>query len=247
VALGLIGLWSGDFAAVWQPVPVDFPARSVFACGTAIVLLASGALLQWQRAKRFAALALGLTYGVFATLWIRRVVGHPEILATWSGCAEQVALVLGAAIAVVSASRHVSGSSARTLQALRIAFGLCVVVFALAHFRYVTETAAMVPGWLPPSARFWALATGVAHLMAGIALLSGVFALLAARCLTVMFVIFGLLVWLPRIVDSHRTHFDWAGNGINLALIGAAWVLADALTSTQGHQSDAIGNAHAGR
>jgi hypothetical protein len=44
----------------------------------------------------------------------------------------------------------------------------------------------MVPKWIPPGQHFWAVATGVAFLLASAAILSGVLAVLAARLLTVM-------------------------------------------------------------
>lgn len=40
----------------------------------------------------------------------------------------------------------------------------------------MSPAAAMVPKWLPPGQTFWALATGVAHLLAGPAVLAGVMA-----------------------------------------------------------------------
>jgi hypothetical protein len=103
------------------------------------------------------------------------------------------------------------------------------VVFGVAHLIYVGETAAMVPNWLPPSPKFWALATGGAHLAAGLALMSGISAYLAARLATIMFVGFGLLVWLPRLVAQPTVHMAWSGNGVNLALVGAMWAVADAI------------------
>jgi uncharacterized membrane protein YphA (DoxX/SURF4 family) len=99
----------------------------------------------------------------------------------------------------------------------------------VAHLIYVKETAAMVPNWLPPNPKFWAVATGGAHLAAGLALLSGIAALPAARLATVMFVGIGLLVWLPRLVAQPAMHMVWSGNGVNLALVGGVWVVADAI------------------
>ena len=54
-------------------------------------------------------------------------------------------------------------------------------------------------------------------------------ALLASRLLTVMLIGFGLLVWLPApFADPHKL-INWAGNAQNLAITGAAWVVADYL------------------
>jgi hypothetical protein len=44
----------------------------------------------------------------------------------------------------------------------------------------------MAPQWLPQGPQFWALAMGVCHLLTGIAIVTGVEALLATRLLTAM-------------------------------------------------------------
>ncbi len=117
----------------------------------------------------------------------------------------------------------------QTTRVGRLAFGLCLVAFGAAHLLYTEETAAMVPAWLPPGQRAWALATGAGHLLAGLALLSGVRALLAARLVTAMFIGFGLFVWAPQLFQSPGDHMAWAGNAINFALIGAAWTVASSI------------------
>ncbi len=50
---------------------------------------------------------------------------------------------------------------------------------------------------------------------------------LAARLLTAMIIGFGALVWAPSLFTHPGEHMVWAGNAINPALMGAAWVVAD--------------------
>jgi hypothetical protein len=77
---------------------------------------------------------------------------------------------------------------------------------------------------------FWAITTTIAFALAAIAILSGRSAFLASRLLTVMIIGFGLLVWLPALfVDPHKL-MNWAGNAENLAIAGAAWIVADFLS-----------------
>jgi hypothetical protein len=42
-----------------------------------------------------------------------------------------------------------------------------------------------------------------------------------------MFMLFGLLLWLPRLVSNPDDHLNWGGNAQNLAITGAAWIVAD--------------------
>ena len=106
-------------------------------------------------------------------------------------------------------------------------------MFGVAHFVYLSFTASMVPAWLPGGQKFWAVLTGAAHLAAGIALLLGIKARLAAILLTVMFASFSVLVHLPTLIAAPHSHFSWVINAINLALTGAAWAIATALTQEQ--------------
>jgi uncharacterized membrane protein YphA (DoxX/SURF4 family) len=87
-----------------------------------------------------------------------------------------------------------------------------------------------VPKWIPPGQRFWAVTTTIAFALAAIALLSGRMSLLASRLLTAMVIAFQLLVWLPApFADPHKI-ISWAGNAQNLAITGAAWIVADFLS-----------------
>lgn len=233
IALGLVGLVSGDFADVWQPVPPNTPDRKALAYIAAICLLLAGAAIQSRRRLRAGVVVLGIFYFVFALLWLPRVVAYPRIFATWGGVFEQLSLVAAAVVLYASMENDDSARAARTGQAGRVLYGICVVSFALNHFCAIPETAAMVPKWIPPGQHFWAVATGVAHLLAAIAILSGVMALFASRSLTLMLILFGALVWMPSLFTHPREHMVWAGNAINLAMAGAAWVMADWIASLQ--------------
>jgi hypothetical protein len=76
---------------------------------------------------------------------------------------------------------------------------------------------------------FWAIATTIAFALAAIAIVSGRQALLASRLLTAMLVLFGFLIWLPALLASPHSHFNWAESTENLAIAAVAWILADYL------------------
>jgi hypothetical protein len=76
---------------------------------------------------------------------------------------------------------------------------------------------------------FWAVATTVLFALAGVALLTNRMALLAARLLTMMLVIFGLLVWVPLLLSDHHSHANWDETAETFAIAGVVWLLADVL------------------
>ena len=148
---------------------------------------------------------------------------------TYSGVAEQVATAAGALIVFAASARIDATLAARLTRAGQLAFGICALLFGGAHFFYMNLTAPLVPSWLPPSQEFWAYATGIGHIAAGLAILTGVQARLAAILLTVMYASFTPLVHLPMLMADSSNHMNWTENAINLTLIGVAWVVADSL------------------
>jgi uncharacterized membrane protein YphA (DoxX/SURF4 family) len=84
---------------------------------------------------------------------------------------------------------------------------------------------------LPPSQTFWAYATGIGQIAAGIALLTGVRARLAAILLTVMYASFTVLVHGPMLLAHSSNREVWSENAENIALIGVAWLVAESLAS----------------
>jgi uncharacterized membrane protein YphA (DoxX/SURF4 family) len=103
----------------------------------------------------------------------------------------------------------------------------------MSHFFALSLTADMVPSWIPPSQKFWAAATGVFHILAGVAIVSGVLDSLASRLFTAMILSFGALVHLPHLIAQPNKHMVWAGNAVNLAIAGAAWVVADSIPTSK--------------
>jgi uncharacterized membrane protein YphA (DoxX/SURF4 family) len=231
VAMGLLGLVWGDFAVVWQPVPDAVPGTNALGYLAAVPFLLAGLAMQWRRTVGAAALALAVFYGLGVIfLDVPRVIPHLSVFISWYGVAEPLALAAGALVAYALSAQLEPGTADRLAKIGRQIFGACLMVFGLAHFFYLDYTAKLVPTWLPPGQVFWAYATAAGHIAAGIALLSGIYARLGAMLLTAMFIVFGILVHAPTIFAHPHTHFFWAENAINFALIGSAWVIASSIT-----------------
>ena len=229
MAFGVIALFWRDFATVWQPVPANVPHRAALVYVTAMLLLAGGAAVQWRRTLRTGLLLLATLYFLAACLWLPRVIGYPHLIGTWSGFAQQFCLTVAAMTVYATAAPPDAPWGKPLARAGRVLFGLCAMIFGVAHFLALPQTAELVPGWMPLSQRFWAIATGVAFVLAGISIFTGIRAILAALLLTVMLALFGLLIWLPSAIRHPHEHIVWAGNTINLAVTAAAWMMAESL------------------
>ncbi len=229
VALGVIGLAFGDFALQWQPIPKDIPGHHALALVSAAIMLLLGLGVIWPRTARPASAGLAGVYLVWVALHGPDVVAAPGSVAAWLGVAETLSLSVGGLALFVSLAER---PNARLRLAARVLYGLCPLVFGLSHFAYAEFTAKMVPGWIP-FPLFWAYATGVGHLAAGLAILFGVAPRLAASLLTAMMASFVVLLHIPRVIAAPGSHLEWTMTAVALSLTGAAWALRQSLPAPE--------------
>ena len=219
MAMGVITLTWHRYSD-WHP-----PRSIVYAAAAALIF--GGAAIQFRRTAKAGAAFLGVVYLVFALQCVPGIVSAPRIYNSWGNFFEQFSLVTGAAILYARLS---SACSPETLNRIgRILLGMCVASFSLEQAFYLHATASLVPKWIPPSQMFWGVTTTVLFALAAVALLTNRVALLAARLLTVMLVLFGLLVWVPLLLSNLHSHTNWSETAETFAIAGAAWILANLL------------------
>jgi len=230
MALGITCLAFGDFDP-GQPVPKGFPARTMLAYAAAVFMLVAGACIESRRTVARGAAALAAYFAIVVVILMngRLVLAHYAEFGSYSGAAEQLAIAAAALIIYAATAGIDAVTAARLTRLGQRAFGICALLFGGAHFFYMNLTVPLVPQWLPPSQAFWAYATGIGHIAAGVAILTGVQARLAAILLTAMYASFTPLVHVPMLLADPSKHMIWSENALNLALIGAAWVVADSL------------------
>ncbi len=231
VAMALVALAWGDFDP-GQPVPKHFPDRAALAYVADAFMLLAGVAVVWRRTAARGAAALAAYFALIVVILMngRVILANFGVYGAYSGAAEQLAIAAGALTVYAANARIDAALAARLTRLAQLVFGVCAVLFGGAHFVYMDLTAPLVPSWLPPTQTFWAYATGVGHIAAGVAILTGVRARLAAILLAAMYAAFTPLVHLPMLLADPASHANWAENAENLALIGAAWVVADSLT-----------------
>jgi uncharacterized membrane protein YphA (DoxX/SURF4 family) len=229
----------GDFLPD-QPVPKGFPARTVLAYAAGAFMLVAGAAVEWRRTAAWGAAALTAYHTLVVVILMdgRVVLRHYAEFIAYSNAAEQLSIAAGGLIVYAATARIEAALAARLTRLSQLAFGVCALLFGGAHFVYMNFTAPLVPKWLPPTQEFWGYATGVGFIAAGVAILTGVQARLAAILLTAMLAIFQLLVHAPMLVANRTDHGIWSENALNLAVMGAAWAMADSLARPGRHVAD---------
>ena len=224
---GVACFLQGGFATPWQPVPDGTPLRLPLAYASAGLLILGGAGLLIPRTVRPAALALLALFAVYDILYLMQLILPPHNPVALLGLAEQTSVVVGS-WAILLRMRGVGSAGPTTA---RIAFGICSLLFALAHFAGLKPTANMVPAWMPGGQIFWALATGVGHLAVGVALLANRITVPATRIGALMYICFALFTWLPGAITHPTEWLRWAGAAISLCMAAALWLVGDLLAA----------------
>src|SRR5580693_5849108 len=239
--VGVMDLIWGDFDSAHQPIQAfgdHIPGREILAYITAIWMIAGGAAILWRRSARVGGAALGIIYLVFTVFWLPRFYTAPHYLGfripVFIGVAAGVGIELiafaGGALIFASLSTN-SRSWPRMILIARWIFGLCAIDFGVNHLDAVADNVGYVPKWMPLGQAFWVILTGICFVLAGLAILSRIQDVLAARLLALLFFAFNVFSLPQFIFADPKGHAAWGGNAINLAFVGASLIFADAIAS----------------
>ena len=112
------------------------------------------------------------------------------------------------------------------------------IVFGLFHLAAIRVFSGIVPQWMGLGF-FWAGLTGVAFILAGVAICSGKKDILALRLLALMLLLFDGLVEIPPILIRLHSLPTWGAAVYNLTAIGACWIFAEHLVNRAGRAANA--------
>jgi len=174
-------------------------------------------------------------------LWV--VLLHAPALAAaprngseWTGASETfalsgVALVLFGLTRLSVAWRRIPDElTARCITIGRIVVGVSMLGFGTLHFLYIPYVAVVIPNWIPTHVGF-AYATGIAHIAAGLSILTGVLARIAALCAAAMFGSWVLILHIPRALAHLHEANEWTSMLIALAMCGGSLLIAASLSN----------------
>lgn len=232
VAIGILGVLSNDFAPIWQPVPSTYPDRQLLVGLCTFMSLACGVGLLIKRTSAPAALLL-LAYLLTWTIIFKVpfIIRAPLVEGSYQSCGENAVLIAGAWALYASLAEGPKSwdlgflAGPAGLWTAHVIYGLALIAFGFSHFVYLDLTAPLVPTWLPAPV-FWAYSTGMVYVVTGVALVTGIFARLAAAAAALQITLITLLVWGPMVLSWQLSPTHWQETIVSWALTTSAWVVA---------------------
>jgi uncharacterized membrane protein len=109
-----------------------------------------------------------------------------------------------------------------------ICLAVPLAVFGTEHFTATKIIAGMVPAWIPGHI-FWALLVGTCLIAAALSIAAKKYAWLASALAGLMIFLFVLLIHIPEIAASPRSHLLWVVGFRDSAFAGGAFALASSL------------------
>jgi hypothetical protein len=227
VLLGVIALLWYD-TDTWQTLRQiwSLPFGTMIGGGLMIVQIAGGLGIQDPKTARLASIALGIVYLLFCLACIPGIVAAPTIYVHYGNFFEQFSLLCGA-IALYAATEANAVRAVAFGRVARLGIGVCAISFTVSQILYLPETADLVPKSIPPNQTFWAILTTIAFALAAISILINSRARLAIRLMTLMLALFGVLVWVQRLIAHPEAHQNWSEFGLTFVITGAVWMVAD--------------------
>ena len=188
--------------------------------------IAGGIGMLYPRTAHLASIVLIVVYLLFCLACIPGILAAPAVYVHYGSFFEQFSLLSGA-IALYAATEANAARAVAFGRVARLGIGVCAISFTLSQIFYLPVTAQLVPKWIPPGQSFWAALTTIAFGLAAIAILINRKARLALRLLTLMLALFGVLVWVPRLIAHPEVHRNWSEFDLTFLIAGAVWMVAD--------------------
>ena len=234
IVTGILNIIWGDFEASHQPIDTlvkHVPGQQLLAYLAGLWLIAAGLAILWRRTERIGAAASALIYLIFALLWLPRfyTVTHTfglkvgVLVFVLGGVAAQVMFIAPAAFVYATNASADPVWRERAAVAGRWMLGLPPISFGLGHLINLSAYGRFVPHWVP-FPYFWVVLTGIAFLLAGLAIVTGIQDVLAATLLALMLLVFEFTVEIPPVFVRVHSQPAWGGAVYNLTAIGACWI-----------------------
>jgi uncharacterized membrane protein len=219
------------------PGPPWLPGSQLGAVLTGAAWIAVAVCIATEKLARLATTLLGvalLLYVLF--LQLPKLIAQLHNPGPWTSGFELLALMGGAfVLARIETPDGLSFEPTNNVLSHlatfgRVAFAFALVVFAVQHFLYAKFVATIVPAWIP-ARLFWSYFVGVAFVAAALAIVTRQMARIASILLGIMFLIWVVILHVPRVAAQPRNGDEVTSLLVALAMSGVSFIFAESFAS----------------
>jgi uncharacterized membrane protein len=230
IALGVAGLVNGDFALVWQQIPIEhLPGRAIAAYVCALIELVTGIGLVLNATRVLS----GRILFVYLTLWLvllklSGLLTAPLVQESWANFGEIGIIAAGGWCLFAAHPGPWDEPRLKWLvgvHGIRAARFLLIISLPMIGLDVLVHSYTL-PAWLRgvPLQTEWIHLSGIGSLAACLGLLLGVYPRLAATLEAAMLAVITLIYWLRELPTGRTASTAFI---ISAAIASGVWVVAD--------------------
>src|ERR1700761_4614688 len=219
LAIGIIHIATRNFPTGLMPVSAIVAGRSALVYISGIALVVAGLLIMVKKYSYYGALLTGTIWLVLLLLLdLPLLIRHLHDPGPWTTTFETAGIFSGALLLMGKTI-----SSKLTLIG-RYLFLLALIVFGVQHYLYLNYITTLIPGWMPGHL-FWAWLVMIAFFATALSLLIQKLARLSALLLAIMFLLWVIILHLPRVVANPYLEPEWTSMFVAMAFGGVSLLL----------------------
>jgi uncharacterized membrane protein len=230
LSIGIVHVLTGNFPTGLLPVALTLTCRTLLVYLTGAMLIIAGILIFIKRYTYYGALLTGLVFLIFILLLhLPKLIQHLHDPGEWTASFEAIALFSGA---LILGGSLLNGASAikkdkgfKLLVTGRYIFALALFVFGVQHYLYAQFITGLIPAWIPGHL-FWAYLVMVVFFATAVSIAIQKLMHLATSLLGLMFLLWVLILHLPRVIAHTHIEPEWTSLFIALAMSGIAFLIA---------------------
>ena len=223
IAIGAVHIISGHFPAGLMPVAASLPAKQVLAYLTDSLLIVAGVLVLVKKYAAYGAfLAVLLFLLALLLIHVPKVLAEPKNPSEWAAALEVICILGGTLILLGNISKD---GGTKLIKTGTYLFAIGLLVFGMQHYMYAQFVANLIPAWIPAHLFFDYLVM-VAFFASAISFIIRKLTRLAGALLGLMFLIWVLILHLPRVIANTHIEPEWTSLFVALAFSGISFLIA---------------------
>jgi len=233
LAIGVIHFVSNNLPSGLLPVPATLDGREfiVLLSGSAMVI--AGIMMLTDKFRYWgAALTAAVLLVYIAILHFPNLVMQVKIPNNWTALFEVLSIFGGALILQGSTLTVTNVNRSKALiTAGSYIFAISLFVFGVQHYMYAQFIANLITSWIPAKL-FWAYFVMAVFFAVGISIIIRKFVQLSTALIGLMFILWVLILHLPRVISNNKSEAGWTSMFVALAMSGVAFLIAGSVKRT---------------